>query len=277
MAVRERAKNTFLWVALAFKSLDVEKIIGEKALGHIQEIPAGLLELYGHMMTKIETRKSAVLACKKVLTVSSFAYRPVSLSELASLTGLSSDETEEAVVICSSFLSTEKRTVKLIHQTAKEYLSRKEFELDGDRAVHGHAVMARYAINSLSKLRRNICGLQEFGFRDVDSTPLDGDDVDEHVDNSPLAPMTYSCIYWADHLASLGDMPQRTAELTELMVNAAFVFLEEHILHWLESLSLLRKLSNGLKSIRNLLQIARVCHDSLTNFQPLSNVTTSHN
>jgi hypothetical protein len=64
--------------------------------------------------------------------------------------------------------------------------------------------------------------------------------------------MKYSCILWTDHLTSLRDMPQYEAELTELMGSAVLEFLEEHILHWLECLSLLRKLSSGLKSIRNL-------------------------
>ena len=51
-AVYERAENTFLWVALAFKVL--EPVHGRYAVKRITEMPPGLSELYDHMMTRIE-------------------------------------------------------------------------------------------------------------------------------------------------------------------------------------------------------------------------------
>ncbi|KAK4123006.1 WD40 repeat-like protein [Parathielavia appendiculata] len=50
--VRERAENTFLWVALAFKVL--ETVHGGYAVKRIKDMPPGLSELYDHMMTRIE-------------------------------------------------------------------------------------------------------------------------------------------------------------------------------------------------------------------------------
>jgi hypothetical protein len=268
--VHQRANNTFLWVALAFKSLEDADIIGEQALDHIKEIPAGLLELYGHMIARIETRTIAdVQACKKVLITTSLAYRPLSIPELAALTGLSPSMTDKAVKICNSFLSTEERTVKLIHQTAREYLTLREFELDG-KPAHGHMLMARYAINSLSKLKRNICGLEEYGFKPMN----EGDDVDyENNDDHPLAPMKYSSVFWADHVLSLVHTSKYKAEQIELIEGELFRFLYEHILHWLESLSLMGKLSNGPKSIRILLHIAKVGHGAVTSVPPLNPVS----
>jgi hypothetical protein len=50
--VRQRAMNTFLWVALVFKELD--SVDGWYAVEIIKKIPPGLSELYNHIMTKIE-------------------------------------------------------------------------------------------------------------------------------------------------------------------------------------------------------------------------------
>ncbi|KAK4119288.1 hypothetical protein N657DRAFT_264056 [Parathielavia appendiculata] len=57
--VRQRAENTFLWVALAFKALDAEDrtlsyVHGTYAVDIIKEIPPGLSQLYNHMMARIE-------------------------------------------------------------------------------------------------------------------------------------------------------------------------------------------------------------------------------
>ena len=43
---------------------------------------------------------------------------------------------------------------------------------------------------------------------------------------------------------------------------AIFTFLREHFLHWLESLSLIRKFPDGVLSIRKLLHKVQVCQMS---------------
>ena len=40
---------------------------------------------------------------------------------------------------------------------------------------------------------------------------------------------------------------------------AVFAFVKEHFLHWLESLSLIYKLSDGVLSIKKLLRKVQVC------------------
>ena len=82
--------DTFLWVALAFKTL--ETVHARYAVNRIKEIPPGLSELYNHMMTRIEnTNTIEPQDCKKVLVATSLAYRPPSLSELAILADLPPD------------------------------------------------------------------------------------------------------------------------------------------------------------------------------------------
>lgn len=140
------------------------------------------------------------------------------------------------------------------------------------------------AMSSVLKLKRNIYNL-DYGFKPKDLTPPDPD---------PLAPIQYSCVFWADHLCSLSDNSRSLGELTddgkvfaflkecflrwfwadhlcsqnsdnsrflgELMDDGkVFGFLTEYFLRWLESLSLIGELSSGLLSIRKILHAAQVC------------------
>ncbi len=96
-----------------------------------------------------------------------------------------------------------------------------------------------------STLRRNIYNL-DFSFKLENITPPDPD---------PLAPIQYSCIFWADYLCSMNSDNSRF--LGELMDNRkVFGFLKECFLCWLESLSLLGRLSSRLLSIRKILHTA---------------------
>lgn len=120
--IRQRAKNTFLWVALVFKELS--SVEGWYAVEIIEKIPPGLSELYDHMMTRIENGKmSDPQYCKNVLMATSLAYRSLSLFELPVLAGLPPKIKPQSMVEkCDSFLTTKENTVYLIHQFAKDYL-----------------------------------------------------------------------------------------------------------------------------------------------------------
>jgi hypothetical protein len=77
-------------------------------------------------------------------------------------------------------------------------------------------------------------------------------------DPDPLASVRYSCVFWVDHLYEVDS--QNTDLRTELSDDGAiFVFLKKHFLHWLKSLSLIHKLSDGVLSIRKLLYRVQVC------------------
>ena len=76
-------------------------------------------------------------------------------------------------------------------------------------------------------------------------------------DPDPLGSIRYSCMFWVDHLCKADDQ-DRGKELSDN--GAIFAFLREHFLHWLESLSLIHKLSDGVLSIKKLLHTVRVCH-----------------
>jgi hypothetical protein len=108
--------------------------------------------------------------------------------------------------------------------------------------------MFSWSLDALSKtLRRNIYNLQD-----------PGGVVKDVPDPDPLASIRYSCVFWVDHLCKADDKSlDRKNKLSD--DGAVFAFVKEHYLHWLESLSLIDKLSNGVLSIKKLLHKVQVC------------------
>jgi NACHT domain len=258
--VRRGAKYIFLWVALVFKELD--SVEGWYAADIIRAIPSGLSELYGHIMSKIEKGNMRDPEfCKEVLVATALSYRPLSLSELGVVAGLPPKVNPQTIVEkCGSFLTTRESIVDLIHQSAKDYLKNCESRLQEAGIAEGHVNISRRSVKAMSLiLKQNIYTLQ-FGFKPRDMRPPDPD---------PLAPIRYSCVFWADHLCFLnGEDPKYRRELID--DGPVFGFLKERFLYWLESLSLLGRLSDGVQSIRKLLYIARVGYNSCSYMQILS-------
>ncbi|KAI0124172.1 hypothetical protein BJ170DRAFT_673988 [Xylariales sp. AK1849] len=250
ITVRERARNTFLWVALVFKEL--ESVEGWYAEDTIKEMPAGLLNLYGHMLTKIEKgQRKDPEYCKRALIVASLAFRPLSLDELAVVSELPpAFDPRNIVDKCGSFLNIVGNTVYLIHQSAKNYLDEQyESKLDAAGPSQGHIDIIDRSIKAMSvTLKKDIYSLRDYGFRPADAPRPDSD---------PLAPLQYSCVFWVDHLDL--DLVRMTPKYGENLADdgQVFVFLKQHLLHWFESLSLLGRLPDGILLIKKLLRLAQ--------------------
>ena len=196
--------------------------------------------------------------CKQVLAVTAFARRSLSLLELGVLAGLPPGMAPGTIVRkCGSFLITKEETVTLIHKSAKDYLENHQSTLPGG-AFQAHEDIIIRSINSMSTLKRSsseelvlqrdIYDLANWGIMSKDIIPPALD---------PLAPIQYSCVFWLDHLCdAIKENPESSTELCDL----GFKFLKKHFLHWLESLSLLHRLSDGIIFIKKLLNTTQVCY-----------------
>jgi hypothetical protein len=162
------------------------------------------------------------------------------------------------------FLTTEKDTVYLIHQSAKEHLEKdlenlnenQKSNLQPGGTVQGHVDITERSIGAMrSIIKRDIYGLRHWGIKSEDIAPPDPD---------PLAHIQSSCVFWLDHLR---DAINESSESRSELYGLGFEFLKKHFLHWLESLSLLHKLSDRIISIKTLLNIVQVC--LYTCFHPL--------
>jgi DNA polymerase III delta prime subunit len=245
--VLQRAKDNFLWVFLVFNDLKIKN--GKHAIESIKKYPSGLSELYNHKMSGLESDGGEYLQpCKDVLAATCLAYRPLTFSELEALFPWST-QADPAVIVekCGSFLTITGETVSLTHQSARDYLAEKWLQQAG--VARSHVDISMRCIETISsKLKRNICEL-DFGIQSKDIAP---------PELEPLAPIQYSCAFWADHLC-VPDSECSDRQIELMDDGRVHTFLKEHFLHWLESLSLLGKLSDGMQSIRRLLGAVQVC------------------
>lgn len=246
--IRARAQNTFLWVALVFKDLIDDNVAEYDAVERVRKCPPSLYSMYDRIMVKIEKGSANdEKFCKDVLAAACSVYRPLTFAQLHVLAGLPKRVRPELIVKkCGSFVTVTAGVVDLLHNSTKEYLQL-YFSSDSSEVKigHLHTNLARRSIDGMSDiLVRNIYKVEPSS-QASDIALSEKDDI--------LAPVCYSCEFWADHLCEDGSPSDNQ------LLDHVFAFLQGHFLHWLESLSLLGKLSGAVPSIRKLLYIAQVC------------------
>ncbi|RDW83444.1 vegetative incompatibility protein HET-E-1 [Coleophoma crateriformis] len=232
------ANGTFLWVALVCH--DLEKIPRWAILTRIHDFPPGLDALYDRMMNQIRD-SSYIDLCYRILALIAIVYRPVTLSELASLVNIHEDisddieSLQEIIDFCGSFLAVRKDAIYFVHQSAKDYLFSKavnEIFPSGKEGTHRDIFLRSLEVMPRT-LRRDVYSLSAPGF---------SIDQFKQPDLDPLAAARYSCLYWIDHLVD-----SNTCDGEE-----AYRFLQAHLLHWLEALGWMGKVSEGIRAILSL-------------------------
>ncbi|KAF5125980.1 Vegetative incompatibility protein HET-E-1 [Metarhizium anisopliae] len=240
----DRAANTFLWAALAFREL--QGVDGKEAIETIKKLPSGLPDLYSYLMAKIEEHHGLKrIRCKNVITAVYLAYRPLTLKELGVVAGLGSPiKPLDIVKVCGSLLSMTGRVVSLTHESVREYLCQKYGKLleQGDVVLSHQDIASRSLVEMQHTLKHNMYHLPGNGY----FPRLLGDAINGS-DNDPLAGVAYSATFWMHHLVNAG----RSETSAELVTSERVLdFLKKFFLRWIESLSLLGSLSEGLKAIR---------------------------
>ena len=242
----QKANGTFLWVALVLKELqDVESW---EIIQVIEEMPTDLIPLYDRMIKQIQSLKRNNLEfCRLILSTTTLSYRPLHFLELAALSGLpdqilqNSQSVITIVEMCGSFLTIQEDYVYLIHQSAKDYLSKSVttgiFPSSRPTEVH-HAIFSRSLEVMANTLQKNIYNLRYPG--------LSIDQV-KKPDPDPLAIMQYSCIYWIDHLLGSSNYSKNASDFTNS--GTVYRFIQKSFLYWLEALSLMGNMSEGVLAI----------------------------
>jgi hypothetical protein len=137
--------------------------------------------------------------------------------------------------------------VRLFHLSFRDFLvdpakrTKNEFWIDEAKY---HKTLAERCIQLMGQcLKQDICGLKMPGKL--------RSEVNQQIINANLSPaLQYACQYWVHHLK----------ESKHNIEDDDFVhtFLTSHLLHWLEALSLLGSLSDGVLFIEALLHTAQV-------------------
>jgi hypothetical protein len=158
----------------------------------------------------------------------------LSAKDIVALMGLNKYETRQTLAQLSAVLICEhNEPVRIFHPSFPDFLADSSRCVDGRfrlEASERHTEIAfRCLILMNKRLRYDICG---------SGRPwLQNDEVVHLVDAlEDLGSLRYACMYWAAHLRLAGAQDSRLAgELVS--------FCEEHLLHWIELLSLIGKLS----------------------------------
>ena len=258
----QKSEATFLWVALACKRLGGNPIW--KTSSVLKDLLPGLEPLYGQMMDQILYQDDdTVEFCKEILRSAAVAYRPLRLQELVATAKLPStildsvQSLSDLVHRCGSFLTIREETIYFIHQSAKDYLvtgnGRKIFCTS---IAEEHGKIMHRSLDILSKsLKKDLCGLRDPG------TLIRG-----KLSKSPLHCIEYACSYWVYHLSDhVAD--SRCAEMNRSTFSdrgKVHMFLQMHLLHWLEALSLSGRLTDGVLMAQQLRSIVDVSIPSIS-------------
>ncbi|TQW01484.1 NACHT and WD40 domain protein [Cordyceps javanica] len=230
--LKERSAKTFLWVWLVMKELKEAR--GDEIDDILKKMPSELSDMYKRILERVcALKRNNPKFCKKVLAVVALTLRPVAACELSALAELPPHvRIEDILLQCGSFVLVQADVVYTIHQSAKEFLVKNYRDIDEEPVSEAHLAISRCCLSRLSGengLKRNL----------RHSTEPD-----------LLAPMKYSCVYWANHLYAAGGKGSNLQK--ELKDDKqVYTFLKTHFLHWLESLSHLGKLSDGMQHIRS--------------------------
>jgi hypothetical protein len=79
------------------------------------------------------------------------------------------------------------------------------------------------------------------------------------VDPDPLAQIRYACAYWIDHVCEIDTSFHDRIHLHDN--GEIHTFLKSHFLHWLEGLSLMKRMLSGVAMIRKLESLLVRCID----------------
>lgn len=171
---------------------------------------------------------------------------PLSVISLSRLTGFSERLIYLRLNLLHSVLSVpDNKTlpVRLFHLSFGDFILHPETGKKTPFWVDKRETHQRLTLRCLlvcQSLKKNICGLPSDGTRRTD--------IDHEIINYYLSPeLQYSCHYWVHHLVQSKDI--------DSLMHDAYLFLQEHLLHWMEAMSIMGLVSEVIGSI-NLLQSA---------------------
>jgi hypothetical protein len=251
----EKAEGTFLWVSLVCKELERVPLYRTRSV--LRELPPGLDPLYDRMMRQILAQKEpeTVRFCQDALRSVTLTYRPLQLKELVVAAGLPYDQFDvvhavsDLVSRCGSFLTIREGTVFFVHLSAKGYFTSGEGrKIFVDSVAEEQEKITHRLLDKMSRdtLQRDMCGMEKPGTRIQEAI--------RRIDNSALPQIAYACQYWVDHLATCVEVCRTILSDCGKVHN----FLQKHLLHWLEAMSLMQKVPEAVAMMQKLHSILDV-------------------
>lgn len=240
-----QSQGSFLWLRLTVERINKCRTT-ESVEQAMQELPAGMQELYDRMGQSISEQEPAdrFLTCH-ILAWVTCAIRTLSVNELTE--ALESQSQARSIADpCAGFVSVDNyANVTLIHQTAKEYLLSAKGQPYAVEKTASHERISLRCLQCLTKsgLRRDIT-------KDMES---------------PL--VSYASTYWSTHLLA-------TAEISHNLLQSVIQFLRgPYLLTWVHVVAKAKQLHVLVQTSSNLASLAKRLARSDANKMPLDRRT----
>ncbi|KAJ0133904.1 NADH-dependent flavin oxidoreductase nadA [Fusarium oxysporum f. sp. albedinis] len=223
-------------------TIQLRKVLDYEGKGHVSQLDRTYGPVLRSLVTDVsENDKTQTINDFKMIVGSIVILaNPLSVWALSQLLEVNPEVVDHRLDTLHSVLSIPLgRTlpVRLLHLSFRDYLiaEKSEFQVD-ERLTHRN--LAKHCLRVMrAALRENICGLSFPGMR---RSAVGTAQLEEHIPRE----LQYACMYWVHHQAKADLEPNDSHEI--------FEFLTTHFLHWVEVLSLLGRVADGLNSNRSL-------------------------
>ena len=259
------ASGLFIWAATACRFIREGKRFEAKRLDtivrgsgssvtapekHLNEIYTTVLKHYVSPKHTDEEKKESYYLLRKILGSIAILFSPLSAYSFGRLLRVTKEDIDKTLEDLHSVLDVPKdqtQPLRLHHPSFRDFLLNSDrckdrnFWVDGKQAHHR---LADSCIQHMSaSLKQDICCLNTPGVlvTDVESS---------RVERSLPPELQYACLYWIQHLHKSGAQLRDNDQVHQ--------FLQEHLLHWLETLGWMQKVSEGIYAIASLQSIAAV-------------------
>jgi hypothetical protein len=260
----QKSSGLFIWAATAYRFISEGRRFARKRLSLLLQDNTSLTEpekqLNEIYLTVLKSstdnnydeleREELYGTLRAALGIIVILVSPLSIFSLARLLRIPKDDVEQTLDGLHSILNIPKdqaQPVRLHHPSFRDFLLDKDrcsdpqFWVDEKKA---HRSLADYSLQLMSEnLRRDICDLRSPGAL---ATEVRWEAIEQCLPNE----LQYACLYWVQHLQKSGARLHDNCQVHK--------FLQKHLLHWLENLSLMRKTSEGILALISLEAIVAV-------------------
>ena len=266
----QKAAGLFIWAATAYrfiyegrKSLSIAKKRLHRILqsdGSVTKPEAELNKIYITVLQSAidpeydeEDKESVHETLRKILGSIVILFSPLSADSLASLINLPGEDLKKTLGHLHAILDVPRGRacpIRLHHPSFRDFFldnkrcTDRQLQVDGQKA---HWALATSCIRLMSELlKKDICNLRLPG-------TLAGEIDDEKIEQCIPMELQYACSYWVHHFQESNSPLLDNGEV--------HLFLLKYLLFWLEALSLLGKISEGifaLISLKNLVKVSNI-------------------
>ncbi|KAK4078309.1 uncharacterized protein Triagg1_3325 [Trichoderma aggressivum f. europaeum] len=192
--------------------------------------------------------EAVITKFKKIVGTIVLLANPLSITSLASLLAIETEKIDNQLDMLHSVLDIPLNPdvpIRLFHLSFRDFLIDKEnrdvnsFWVD-EQETHQIIMLRCLELLSTDNLQKDICDLRRPGALRLE---IEQERIDTHFPPE----MQYACLYWVYHLKESGGTVRDHDQV--------HYFLIRHLLHWIEALSLLGRISESVSMLDSLLDI----------------------